>query len=255
MAHLSTTSSRVSRQQAPVSKERGPSLRQWLGHAASALPILGAGSAAWLALSSDDERRRLGVGVAGAALGLGFARWQWSRFFIEQSKYTVEFRIGNFEVRRYTPSARAETIVEGLPWKAALSEGFRRIAAYTFGQVQHGDKERIALTAPVTATVGPTEIATRTLTFTMPRHRLLSSLPTPKDNRVRLRYVPARRVAALRFRGRYGGNLPAKSRDELLARVRLAGLHALGEVTFAGYDPPSTLPWLRRNEVLVDLAR
>jgi hypothetical protein len=62
-------------------------------------------------------------------------------------------------------------------------------------------------------------------------------------------------VAALRFSGRYSGDLPAKKGAELLARVREAGLHALGEVTFAGYDAPSTVPWLRRNEVLVDLAR
>ncbi|HEX3773920.1 MAG TPA: heme-binding protein [Polyangiaceae bacterium] len=221
----------------------------------STLPILALGAAAWLALSKNSERRRSGARVAVAALGLGLARWQWARWFVEQSNYTVEFRIGSFEVRRYTPSARAETIVEGLPWKAALNEGFRRIAAYTVGRSQHEANERIAMTAPVTATVGPREIATRTVTFTMPRSRLLSSLPTPKDNRVRLRYVPARRVAALRFHGRYGNDLPAKKRDELLARVRLAGFHALGEVTFAGYDPPSTLPWLRRNEVLVDLAR
>ncbi len=245
-----------SRLAAPGAPSRARAARERaLGRVAIALPVLGAGLGAALAFGGDRKYRSLGLSALGASLGLGFARWQLARWFTEQSAYEVELRDGELEVRRYAPAARAETVVEGLAWREALNEGFSRIAGYIFGQDQYGESERIAMTAPVTATVGNGPRATRTVTFTLPRNRLLSSLPTPKDTRVRLRYVPARRVAVLTFRGRYGGDLPAKKRDELLARVRLAGLHALGEVVFAGYDAPSTLPWLRRNEVQVDLAR
>jgi hypothetical protein len=65
--------------------------------------------------------------------------------------------------------------------------------------------------------------------------------------------VPARRVAALGFSGRYGGDIPAHKRNELMFLTRLAGLSPRSEVWFAGYDGPSTLPLLRRNEVLVEL--
>lgn len=226
-----------------------------LGRLAIAVPLLGAGLGAALVLAADGKYRSLGLGALGASLGVGLARWQLARWFTEQTPYELEFRAGELEVRRYAPSARAETVIEGLPWQAALNEGFERIASYIFGQSQHGESQRIAMTAPVTATVGAGPLSTRTVAFTLPRNRLLSSLPTPKDMRVRLRYVPPRRVAVLGFSGRYGGDLPAKKRDQLLALVRLAGLHALGEVTFAGYDAPSTLPFIRRNEVQVDLAR
>jgi hypothetical protein len=60
-------------------------------------------------------------------------------------------------------------------------------------------------------------------------------------------------VAALRFRGNYEGGLPYLKRDELLQRLREAGLSWHGEPRFAGYDPPSTWSPLRRNEVQVEL--
>jgi hypothetical protein len=71
---------------------------------------------------------------------------------------------------------------------------------------------------------------------------------------VRLRAIPERLVAALPFRGNYDGGLPRQKREELLTRLEAAGLGVQGEASFAGYDPPSTLPALRRNEVMVELA-
>jgi hypothetical protein len=41
--------------------------------------------------------------------------------------------------------------------------------------------------------------------------------------------------------------------SEVLARVRSAGLGYRGSPEFAGYDPPSTLPFLRRNEIWIEL--
>ena len=61
-------------------------------------------------------------------------------------------------------------------------------------------------------------------------------------------------MAVLAFRGGYGGDLPAQKRNELLFLLKCAGLRAASEVWFAAYDGPSTLPLLRRNEVMVELA-
>ena len=60
-------------------------------------------------------------------------------------------------------------------------------------------------------------------------------------------------MAALRFRGDYESELPNQKREELLQRLREAGIETRGEARFAGYDPPSTWSRLRRNEVLIDL--
>lgn len=47
---------------------------------------------------------------------------------------------------------------------------------------------------------------------------------------------------------------PDEKRTELLVQLQQAGISAQGPIRFAGYDPPSTLPALRRNEVIAELA-
>jgi hypothetical protein len=111
--------------------------------------------------------------------------------------------------------------------------------------------ERIAITAPV----GTRRAAAGyVVSFTMPKQYELESLPAPSDERVLLRQVPGERVAVLRFSGRYRSELIHDKQAELVRRARAAGLETVGEPLFAGYDAPSTLPFLRRVEVWVPIA-
>jgi SOUL heme-binding protein len=111
--------------------------------------------------------------------------------------------------------------------------------------------ETIAMTSPVN--VSTNDDRSYTVVFNMPEGRTLASLPAPNDERVRLERRPRRRVAVLRYRGRYSGPKVAQKFSELLARVRVAGLGYRGSPEFAGYDPPTTLPFLRHNEVWLEL--
>jgi hypothetical protein len=206
-------------------------------------------------------------------MGALLARWQMGRGFNWQPRYVVDFELGRLEVRRYAPQLRAQTTIVDTPWRETLGEGFQRLADYIFGGNEHG--RRIPMTSPVLVSMpsrgglrrngtrghtpavaelaqldGP---ATREMAFVMPGNWLPEQLPAPKDARVRLHSVPARRVAALVFRGRSSGDLPAQKRNELLFLLKCAGLKAASDVWFAGYDGPSTLPFLRRNEVLVEV--
>lgn len=111
--------------------------------------------------------------------------------------------------------------------------------------------ELIAMTAPVN--VSTQGERSYTVAFNLPGGRTLASLPAPNDERVRLERRPRRRVAVTRFRGTYSGPRVASKFSELLARVRNAGLSYRGSPEFAGYDPPTTLPFLRRNEIWLEL--
>jgi hypothetical protein len=58
----------------------------------------------------------------------------------------------------------------------------------------------------------------------------------------------------LRYGGRYTGRNAEEKAAELLSAVQAAGLRPVGPVSFAGCDPPTTLPALRRVEAWVEIA-
>ncbi len=247
-----------------------------------------------------DRRARQSLWIRGLWVGAGvlggaaLARWQLARWFTPQPSYELEQRIGELEIRVYDAHWVAETTVSDASWEQALSEGFRRLARYIFGDNRpspfqsdraakpsptalreprrsddHDDPgyvipmpvptvarreprwETIAMTSPVNvSTAGERSY---TIAFNLPEGRTLASLPAPNDERVRLERRPRRRMAVTRFRGAYSGPRVAAKFSELLARVRGAGLGYRGSPEFAGYGPPSTLPFLRRNEIWVEL--
>lgn len=246
---------------------------RWLNRISLALPIVGAAAGAWL-LAGRGRRFSAGLGTLGASLGFGLLRWQLQRFVTEKVAYSVEATLGEIELRSYPAQIWAETVVERATWDDALSTGFRRLAAFIFGEnagpEQLGTKlvalatpslprsgassgETLSMTTPVLATLGDDALADRTIAFVMPADRQLDDLPRPYDPQVQLREVPERLVAALPFRGDYKTMLPDEMQRRLLQALNQNGIPTRGEVRFAGYDPPTTLPALRRNEVLVEI--
>jgi hypothetical protein len=180
--------------------------------------------------------------------------------FTAEPAYSVVRRVSGLEIRNYAPRVEARTTMEGADFDRALDEGFDRLAQYVFGG--NYDDESLGMTAPVFARgelltmTAPMFFSPggHTMAFVMPPGRTLESLPRPRDVRVFLTNVQARRVAVLPFRGRYRAAKVERKAAELVRRCEAAGLAIAGQPSFAGYDAPSTLPLLRRNEIWVDLA-
>jgi len=61
-------------------------------------------------------------------------------------------------------------------------------------------------------------------------------------------------MAAVRFSGLMSQSAAAKETAELLSYIKTSGLKAVGPPTLAQYDPPWTLWFMRRNEVLIPVA-
>jgi hypothetical protein len=162
-------------------------------------------------------------------------------------------------VRDYPAQTVAEVVAEG-DQQNAVRDGFRRLANYIFG-ANSGD-QKIAMTAPVAQTPvvsGPITASALgaqrwVVRFDMPRSHDLSTLPKPKTAAIRLSTLPPARIAAVRFSGLMSVSAAAKETDELLSYIKASGLKALGPPTLAQYDPPWTLWFLRRNEVLIPVA-
>ncbi|WP_019954950.1 SOUL family heme-binding protein [Yoonia vestfoldensis] len=182
---------------------------------------------------------------------------------IEEPKFTLALKDGDFEIRDYAASVVAEVTVTG-DQTTASSTGFRLLAGYIFGG--NASRQKIAMTAPVTKTPKGEKIAmTAPVTviagtgdwlvrFTMPARYALADLPVPNDPAVTLRSVPAARFAVLRFSGFSAETKVAAETGRLLEIVRARGLRPVGPVSIARYNPPWT-PWfLRRNEVMLPVA-
>ena len=173
-----------------------------------------------------------------------------------------------FEVRHYAPYLVAETEVSG-DFDEVGNQGFRILADYIFGNnapktkldmtapvaQRPADGEKIPMTAPVAQRpAGDDPAAGRFLiSFIMPAGYRLDTLPAPRDPRIQLREVPARRMAVRRYSGRWTRAHYEKQERTLLAAVEEQGLEPIGDPIYARYNPPFT-PWpLRRNEVMVEI--
>ncbi len=206
--------------------------------------------AAGAAVAALARSRRLGLVAGGAtALLFGVARWQFQRWFADEPAYTVERTIGDLEIRSYQPRVEAHTRFSTLEFDEVRERGFRRIAAYIFGA--NSQQRELEMTCPVT--IAP-RTTSHTVAFVMPPGISLGQLPQPDDSRILIVQVPARRVAVLRYHGGYKAETVIEHAAELRDLAAQAGLTTLGEPMFAGFDPPTTLPFLRRTEIWIELA-
>ncbi|MCA6289345.1 SOUL family heme-binding protein [Phenylobacterium sp.] len=205
----------------------------------------------------------MGLGEILITLLAGIGQLVGIRAGTEQPPYEVLGRIGDAEIRRYAPQIAAETVVEG-PVETARNEGFRRVAGYIFGDntakasvamtapvVQgrepSGGSQSIAMTAPVVQQ--PAGAESWSIQFIMPAKYTMATLPQPNDPRVRLVEIPARTFAVVRFSGLGRDDAVARHEKALDAALAGSSWRAVGEPVTWYYDPPWTVPFLRRNEV------
>jgi len=200
----------------------------------------------------------------------------------ENPQYDVVQTDGKVEVRRYKPYVIARTTVSG-DYKKAQGEAFRILAAYIFGsnekkqklemtapvtQSKSTESEKISMTAPVNISAAPSEKISMTapvniqgqsgtwvMSFMMPSKYKIEDLPTPKDQRIEFAQVPGKLVATIRYSGYQNEKLNAKKASELTTWIAQHPKYkAVSLASFAGYDPPWTLPMFRRNEMWIEVS-
>jgi hypothetical protein len=172
---------------------------------------------------------------------------------IEKPEYEVLFVDGAVEYRRYESFIVAETEIVGVEsWRDASNEGFRRLFNYITGD--NNGEAKIAMTAPVQQSriqaedlrinqAEPLEVgAGWKVGFMLPSSYSMIDAPMPEDERIIIRMVPEKLVAAIRYSG-------------LMAALSEENIKILGEPETAFYNPPFVPPFMRRNEILVEVSR
>ena len=200
----------------------------------------------------------------------------------EEPQYEVVASNDTYEVRRYEPYIVAEVDIVAESERKAGNRAFRILAGYIFGD--NKAQQRMAMTAPVETTAADTgarmtmaesvettandagekaaitdpvettaEANAFVYAFIMERKYTLDTLPEPLDPRIRIRAKPARYVAALRFSGVASARRYEKYREKLRVALDRDRMRRRGEFVLARYDAPFTPPFMRRNEVLINL--
>ena len=179
----------------------------------------------------------------------------------EEPTYKSLRTTGTYDVRLIQPYFVAEAV--DTPGK---SDSFNVLAKYigVFGVPQNTNKQAMAMTAPVINE--PTKMAMtapvinskdEVMSFVLPFNlKTLSEIPQPTDGRIRIREVPQRVLAVKKFSGWYSDEEATKQRQELQKALQADELVRDGEAfewSVAQYHPPFTLPFMRRNEIWIQL--
>jgi hypothetical protein len=159
---------------------------------------------------------------------------------LETPKYSIDETFGDCEVRTYEAYAVAE-----LSEKRPDGDAFNVLAAYLFGK--NSEEKAMAMTMPV-------EMVDGVMSFVLPKADA-DAPPAPTDDKVTIGERPARTVVALPFPGVATPEEIERQRSKLADVLKAEGLEAADDsYTVLQYNSPFTIPWRRRNELVVALA-
>ncbi|SJN34260.1 heme-binding protein [Psychrobacter sp. JB385] len=189
---------------------------------------------------------------------------------IEEPNYTVLSQIDDFELRHYDAQLVAQTWVSG-DQDTASRQGFKILADYIFGNntAPSGESSKISMTAPVTmqsdnqneaisqkiAMTVPVSMQQDDdkwrVQFTMPSKYTMQTLPKPNNPDIKIVEMPAQTYGVIKFSGLASSKKVAKKTETLKSWMQTQKLMVIGTPELARYNPPWTLPFMRRNEVLI----
>ena len=184
----------------------------------------------------------------------------------EEPNFTILNQTEYFELRRYHPQIVAETWVTG-DQNDAGNKGFKILADYIFGNntAPSGESSKISMTAPVkmqpqtgtsqkiamTAPVAMQENEGKwRVSFVMPSQYTMQTLPKPNNPEVSIIEVPTKTYGVIKFSGLARKERVATKTVQL--KDWMQNLNIVGEPELARYNPPWTLPFMRRNEIMVE---
>jgi hypothetical protein len=180
---------------------------------------------------------------------------------VDTNKYSIIAEKSAYEIRQYEPYIQAETPLRDESGTSGFNELFRYISGSNMGKskvamtapvLQSGPPagQKLAMTSPVLEREGS---GSGIMAFVMPPGMKLEDLPKPASQKVTLRSVPGYKAAVIRFSGWGSAATVKKKTKQLAAALERDGLRAAAAPVTAFYNPPWTPPFMRRNEVIIEI--
>lgn len=185
---------------------------------------------------------------------------------VDIAPYNVLEKDGAVEIRRYDTMVLATADMPG-GMDQGDNQAFQKLFDYISGANVTADK--IAMTAPVfmqekqegqkiemTAPVFMSENENReTMSFVLPSSFTFETAPKPTDPAVRLEKVDNFTVVAIDFSGFLNQSNIQTHRQTLENWLKASNYMQTAPYQVAGYNPPWTIPFLRRNEILIPVEK
>lgn len=172
--------------------------------------------------------------------------------------FDVLKKTDEYDIRRYGTVIVAETqmkakdVTEG-DSAAAMGQSFNTLAGYLFGG--NATKTSMKMTTPVMLNKATTE--SDSMSFIIGEYASVDEVPKTLDESVVLREEPGRTYASVEFSGFVTVGEAKRQRERLVRALEKDGvkLTALGKDQYKCmiYNGPSTLPNLRRNELMIEV--
>ncbi len=185
---------------------------------------------------------------------------------VEEARYDLLMAEENYQLRLYKPMVIAETYIEG-DFEKAGNQAFRKLFGYISGD--NLSSSEIAMTAPVIASASEPDRGRKIdmtapvlqekqeqgwrYMFVLPASYSIQNAPEPLHQDIKLSSQPQKRVAVIRYTGSWDEDAIDEKTILLKQWIAANDLTPASEPRWAGYNPPWTLPFLRRNEVMIDV--
>lgn len=181
---------------------------------------------------------------------------------VKEANYSVLKDNDHIQIRQYQSVVVAQTEVMA-DYKTASNVAFRRLFDYITGS--NKKQQKIAMTAPVLQEAQAEEITMTApviqeksgqawlMSFVLPAEYTLANAPIPLDPAIKIKEIPSKKTAVLQYSGFLSEQNIAERTQKLEAWLQEHGYKAIAPARSAGFDPPWTLPFFRRNEIHIDI--
>ena len=202
------------------------------------------------------------------AAALSFLFFSGSIMAYEEPEYEVIAEYDEFEIREYSSYLVAETEIDST-FEEAGNAAFQFLFDYISGKNVKQEEiemtipvnqsnaepegEKIEMTTPVNQSAKLNAEGQYVISFVMPLKYTMETIPTPKNDRVKIRKVESKTVAVREYSGTWSEENFRENEQILLEELRKENIETIGTSNFARYNPPFW-PWfLRTNEVQIEI--
>ncbi len=198
-------------------------------------------------LSSCSDKKVISALLTWSVILLSFFLTNSAMSFENPATYQVISSNEEVEIRQYEPIIVGWVNIKR-EHEDVVNKGFPILFKYISGN--NSTEQKLEMTAPVLQEGNGEKWR---LGFIIPAQYTIETVPKPNDDRLKIELIPSKKLISLKFSGGNTNRNMNRHQEILAEYIEANNIKTVGNFTFAYYDAPWTLPFLRHNEVLIEI--